>query len=212
MAKVRKIPRHPKKGQRNLFLVDASFLAEKYLPVGGARTATDAARTRTCREWWKEIDRQIKQQRARVYIPDVCIAEASKVLAKKYYQDGVFASSVTLKIARDRLASDITLSHKALKQKDRYIGYHDLPTTREVITSIDRFYEVFMKHKCNVGVIDLILLASAKYLIDFHDASRADLHIVTLDDALWRGTKKIPELPNAYDPTKATDGFAKVFR
>jgi hypothetical protein len=115
-------------------------------------------------------------------------------------------------MARDRLGADITISHKALKMARRYIGYHDLPTTREVIIAVDRFYEVFMKHKCNVGVIDLILLAGTKYLMDFHDAPRSSLHIVTLDDALWRGTKEVLELPNAYDPTKPSDSFERVFR
>lgn len=212
MARVRKIPKNPPKSRRNYFLADASFLAEKYLPIGGAPTPADAQRTRECHTWWREIDRQVASERARVYIPDVCIAEAFKVLAKKYYQDNVLASPYDLKVARDRLSDDITLTHKQLKKQKRYIPYHDLPTTRDVIVSIDRFYELFLKHNFSVGVVDLILVASAKYLMDFHDAERAQLHIVTLDRPLWRGTKKVTELPNAYDPTQPTDTFSRIFR
>ena len=212
MARVRKIPKNPPKSKRNYFLADASFLAEKYLPISGAPTLTDAQRTRECHAWWREIDRQLRAERARVYIPDVCIAEAFKVLAKKYYQDAVFGSSHDLKAARDRLSDDITLTRKQLKKQKRYIGYHDLPTTRDAIVSIDRFYELFMKHGFNVGVVDLILVASAKYLMDFHDAERSQLHVVTLDRPLWKGTKKVSELPNAYDPTEVTDQFDRIFK
>ena len=207
MARVRKILKNPPRSKRNYFLADASFLAEKYLPIGGAPTPADAQRTRD----WREIDRQGKVERARVYVPDVCIAEAFKVLAKKYYIDSVFSSSSALKSARDSLSADITLSHKLLKKQTRYIPYHDLPTSRDVIVSIDRFYELFLKHRFNVGVIDLILVASAKYLMDFHDAKRSQIQIVTLDRPLWRGTKKVSELPNAYDPTQPSDAFSRIF-
>lgn len=79
MARIRKIFRRPKRSRRNYFLVDASFLAEKYLPIRGPATAK--TRTRACHQWWREIDRQVRAQRARVYVPDICIAEAFKVLA-----------------------------------------------------------------------------------------------------------------------------------
>ena len=69
-----------------------------------------------------------------------------------------------------------------------------------------------MKYQFNVGVIDLILVASAKYLMDFHDAKRGQLHIITMDNALWRGTKKVSELPNAYDPREPNDAFERVFK
>jgi len=38
------------------------------------------------------------------------------------------------------------------------------------------------------------------------------LHIVTLDKPLWSGTKKVTELPNAYDPAESTDSFDVVFK
>jgi hypothetical protein len=192
VARVRKIPKAPPKSLRNYFLVDASFLAEKYIPLG-ALSQADALRTRECHVWWSEIDRQIKLECARVYVPDLCVAEAFKVLARKFYQDLIFKKHSELQSARDKLASDITLDHRELKKQKRFIRYHDLPTTRDIIISIDRFFELFYKKKCYVGVIDLILVASAKYLMDFHDADRCQIHIVTLDKTLWKGTKSISD-------------------
>ena len=212
MPRVRTIPRNPPKAKRNFFVVDASFLAEKYIPVGSHPTPEGKERGRECKKWWKEIDRQIKLELARVYVPDVCIAEAFKALAKKYYQDKVLKNSSQYKYARKRLSEDITLSHKVLKQQKRYIRYHDVESCRDIIIAVDRFYELFLKQKKSVGIVDLILVATAKYLMDFHDAPRPQLHIITLDKPLWQGIKKITELPNAYDPQERTDAFERVFK
>jgi hypothetical protein len=212
MPRIRKIQKHPTKIKRNYFLVDACFLAEKYLSVGTAPEADAANRIRECKKWWKEIDRQVDDERARVYVPDICVAEAFKVLAKKYYQEGAFKNSTTFKLARDRLRGDIITPANVLKSQQRHIRYHDVSASRDIIIAVDRFYEAFMKAKKNVGIVDLILVATAKYLMDFHDAQRSQLHIITMDNALWSGTKKITELPNAYDPTQPADSFEKVFK
>lgn len=211
MARIRKIPRNPPKAERNFFIVDASFFANKYLPIGNAPTNEEQEQIRQAHQWWKEIDTQISNERARVYVPDLCIAEAFKVLAKKYYS-GSFSSSTAFKLARDRLSADVSLSHKELQAQRRYIKYHDIPASRDIIVAVGRFYELFMKHKCNVGVVDLIIVSTAKYLMDFHDTKRKQIHIITHDNALWRGTKKVSELPNAYDPAQPTDEFARVFK
>ena len=211
MARVRKIPKKPKKSEKNFFVVDACFLANKYLPIGTAPTE-EANLIRQSHRWWKEIDRQIEEGRARVYIPDLCIAEAFKVLAKKYYKDKSLSTNAKYKIAKDRLSGDVSLSHRELQSQSRYIGYHDVPATRDIIIAVGRFYELFNKHNCNVQVVDLILVSTAKYLMDFHDASRNQLHIITHDIPLWKGTKKVTELPNAYNPAEAGDLFERVFK
>lgn len=211
MARVRKILRSPPKDERNFYIVDACFLANKYLPIGTAPTKDEQQLIRVAHQWWKEIDSQVSGEVARVYVPDLCIAEAFKVLAKKYYS-GSFPSTTALKQARDKLSADVSMSHKQLQAQKRYIRYHDIPASRDIIVSVGRFYELFMKHKCNVGIIDLIIVSTAKYLMDFHDAKRKQVHIITHDNALWRGTKKVTELPNAYNPAESTDDFAKVFR
>ncbi len=210
MSNVRKIARNPKKAGKNYFIVDACFLANKYLSIGTA-SGLEADIIRHSHKWWKEIDRQVGEGRARVYIPDLCIAETFKVLAKKYYQEDRFRNNSHYNSVRDKLSDDISLSHKELQKQNRYIGYHDVPATRDIIVAVGRFYELFMKHECNVQIVDLILVSTAKYLMDFHDAKRSQLHIITHDKALWKGTKKVTELPNAYDPAQESDEFERVF-
>ena len=210
MARIRKIEKKPTKGTKNYFLVDACFLANKYLQIGTAPTASEQEQIRAAHKWWKEIERQLQVSAARVYVPDLCIAESFKVLAKKYYQKVLDGPQYAK--ARKALSSDVSISHKALQAQKREIKFHDIPASRDIIVATGRFYELFMKHKCNVGVIDLVVASTAKYLMDFHDASRNQIHIITQDDALWRGTKKVSELPNAYNPAEPKDEFDLVFR
>jgi len=103
------------------------------------------------------------------------------------------------------------MSHKELQAQKRYVGCHDVPATRDIIVAVGRFYEIFMKNNCNVSVVDLILVSTAKYLMDFHDATRSQLHIITHDKPPWRGTKKVTELLNAYNPAEPGDSFERVF-
>ncbi len=102
-------------------------------------------------------------------------------------------------------------SHKKLQAHKRYVAYHDVSASRDIIVAVGRFYELFMKHECNVGIIDVILVSMAKYLMDFHDERRKQIDIITHGNALWRGTKKVPELPNAYDPSEPGDEYSRVF-
>ncbi len=210
MARVRKINRTPT-DSRNFYVVDANFLANKYIQTYFAPDNNQKTRIERCLEWWDEIDAQILSHKARVYIPDLCIAETFKVLAKKYYVDKWFSNSVELNNARKRLINDITNSPQTLRASRRYIQYHDISTSRDIIISVDRFYETFMKHGIEVSLPDLVILATAKYLIDFFDMPKRYIHIVTLDRNLRTGSTKIPEIPNAYDPTLASDMHNKVF-
>jgi len=209
---VRKILRRPPKTLKNYYLVDACFLADKYLPIGTASGESARNRIRACHKWWQEIDRQLDEEMARVYVPDLCIAEAFKVLAKKYYREAAFKNSATYKKARDRLSGDVSMTHRELAKQQRRVKYHDVPATRDIIVATGRFYEVFLKHKKKVSIVDLILVSTAKYLMDFHDAKRKQIHIVTMDAALRSGIKLVTELPNAYDPTTAADSFDRVFK
>jgi hypothetical protein len=64
--------------------------------------------------------------------------------------------------------------------------------------SVDRIYELSHKHTLGrVSVPDLILVSTAKCLVDFFDIPRTHLHIVTIDKALRAGSRTIQELPNA---------------
>ena len=163
-------------------------------------------------EWWNEIDDQLKHDRARVFIPDICIAEAFKVLAKKYYDEKWFKSSIAMAQAKKSLSRDIRVPTTELKAAQRRIRYHDISTNRDIVISVDRFFELFAKQGKKVQIADLILVSTAKYLMDFYDIPKKSLHIVTLDTALREGIAKTTELPNAYDPTKALNRAKFVFQ
>ena len=211
MPKVRKISRNPEQG-KNYYLVDANFLANRFIAPAIAPDAHQKDRINKCNEWWDEIETQLKRNKARVYVPDICIAETFKVLAKKYYEEKWFKKPVDLNNARKRLGKFVAIPAKTLKAMKRAIKVHDVCTTRDLIISVDRFYELFFKYKKKVKLPDLIVVATAKYLIDFFDVPKDRLHIVTLDTGLWEGTKKIQELPNAYNPTQASDCRDRVFQ
>ncbi|GAI11482.1 unnamed protein product, partial [marine sediment metagenome] len=137
MARIRKINRNPAQG-KNYFVVDANFLANKYIPPDRASKPGEKTRIQKCLEWWDEIDAQLNINKTRVYIPDLCIAETFKVLAQKYY-DKWFQTYNEYSKARKRLIRDITLSDKILRAPIRQIKYHDISTSRDIIISVDRF-------------------------------------------------------------------------
>lgn len=213
MARVRKIQRKPQ-GGKNYFVVDACFLANKYIPlkIVPPNRPADQKAILHCREWWSEIDQQLKVGAARVYVPDVCIAETFKVLASKYYKKAKwFRTAQEMNNARLRFRNDIVVPRRVLTAQKRAIRFHDIPTSRDIVIAVDRFYELFMKYQKNVSIVDLIIVAGAKYLMDFYDIPRDRLHIITLDRDLVEGIETIQELPNAYNPTRARDAVAKIF-
>jgi len=211
MPRVRKIEKNPFP-QKNYFVVDACFLANKYITPQNAPAGWERERIKKCREWWAEIDRQLKKGSARVYIPDICIAETFKVFAKKYFKEKWIIKAADLNRIRNRFREEITIPARSLQGSKRIIKYHDISTSRDIIIAVDRFYESFLKKDIDVSLPDLIILATAKYLIDFFDVPKKYLHIITLDSDLHKGSKKIQELPNAYDPTNKWDRFERIFR
>jgi hypothetical protein len=100
---------------------------------------------------------------------------------------------------------------KTLQSFRRDVRFHDISTNRDIIVSVDRFFERFLKNGAHVQIVDLVLVATAKYLMDFYDIPKPFLHIVTLDNALLRGIAQIQELPNAYDPTRRSHRAELVF-
>ncbi len=210
MARIRKIYRNPARN-KNYYVIDANFLVNKYIPLNRVQKPKDKTRVDKCLSWWDEIEQQLKSNKARVYIPDICIAETFKALARKYYVDNWFKNPSEYRNARQRLIKDITTTDRTLKSRSRRIKYHDISTSRDIIISVDRFYEVFLKEGLEVSLPDLIVLATAKYVVDFFDIPKKYLHIVTLDRNLRNGSKKIQELPNAYNPTIPEDERSRVF-
>lgn len=209
MARARKIKRVP--NSKNFYLVDANFLANRFIPLSRVTNPGEQARVQRSMEWWAEIDAQLKAGNAFVYVPDLCIAEAFRVLAKKYYVDGYFARPVDYKIARDKLSDFLHVSPRSLKGSKRVIKVHDISTSRDIIIAVDRFNELFFKHKLSASVVDVLILSTAKYLIDFFHIPFKQLHIVTLDTALWKGSKKAADVPSAFNPNAPSEIAAKVF-
>lgn len=193
------------------YVVDANFLVNKFIPTKFVTDASEKAVIECSMEWWAEVDAQISSGDAIVYVPDICIAESFKVLAKKYYKHRYFKKPVDHKTARDRLSEFLQTPSSTLRAASRRIKVHDIPTSRDLIISIDRFNELYHKHGHNVSVVDLLVLATAKYLMDFYAIPKTRMNIVTLDNALWGGSKKVQELPNAYHPAKPADRAARVF-
>ncbi len=82
MPRLRKFEREPTR--RNFYLVDANLLANRFITVARVTGANERIRVQRSLDWCEEIDAQLATGRAFVYGPDLCIAEAFKVLAKKY--------------------------------------------------------------------------------------------------------------------------------
>lgn len=209
MGRVRHILKSPP--EPLFYLVDANFLANRFIPYGRVTDAKERQRVERSQDWWLEIDQQIQHAKAVVYVPDVCVAEAFKVLAKKYYKNKYFRSTAEYKFARDALSAFIHLSPKTLKSSTRKVSVHDLSTSRDIIIAVDRFFEVFFKHDLSASVIDLLILATAKYLVDFFRIPTTRLHIVTLDVSLWRGSRKLVDVPSAFNPNNKGEFAGRVF-
>jgi len=209
MPAARTIPIKP--ALRNSYVIDANFLAARYIPPVKVTDPKEQQRITRAQDYWVHMDAQLLAGKAIVYVPDVCIAEAFKTLARKYYHDHYFKWPAEYKAARDSLTRDIRISPRTLKAMKRTVRFHDISTSRDIIIAMDRFYEVFIKHNLSVSVPDLIILATAKFLIDFYNIPSESLYIVTMDNQLWKGTKKFPDIPSAFNPNAPGELAAKVF-
>ncbi|MGA8477753.1 MAG: hypothetical protein WB696_07330 [Chthoniobacterales bacterium] len=61
------------------------------------------------------------------------------------------------------------------------------------------------------SIVDLTILATGKYLIDFYGFSRSELFLVTIDKELYHLAKSYPDVPRAFNPTLDRDSAQKVF-
>ena len=215
MSRVRSITRRLPQNQKNYYVIDCNFLVNKYIPLDivPSNEKKEKDRIDKCKIWWMEIDNQLKRKQARVYIPAACVAEAFKVLAKRCFHPNEkwFKSGQQYNYWRRKLSKDISMSNRDLRGFKRNIKYHDIAMSRDIIISVDRFYELFSKYKKSVNIIDLTLVASAKYLMDFFDLPKENLHIITLDKPLREGIQKLQDLPNAYDPTLISHSVRRIF-
>ncbi|MCX7973589.1 MAG: hypothetical protein N3B16_03715, partial [Candidatus Aminicenantes bacterium] len=76
---------------------------------------------------------------------------------------------------------------------------------------VDRFYELLYKGEDNVEITDLILLASAKYLMEFYDIKKEHLYIISCDSRLSKLASKTQEIPAVINPTESRYAAGKTF-
>jgi hypothetical protein len=133
------------------------------------------------------------------------------VLAKKYYLEKWFKKPGDYHTARKKLSVDVSTETRTLKTTGRRVPWHDISTNRDIIISVDRVFEVFLRNGKDVSTPDLVIVATAKYLLEFYDMPAHMLHIVTLDRKLREGIALVGELPNAYDPTLKLNRAEIVF-
>ena len=217
MARAITIAKKPQ-GYKNYFVVDSCFLAYAAIPrpKGQQKRAFDskdakewARANRSC-DWWNEIRRQYRAGYARVYVPDICIGEAFKVLAKWYYTKGFFLSPPAYTQARERLRKLVSTSHKEMAKAQHNVPIHDLPTNRDIVIGVDRFFEVAFKGRQKCQIADLILLAGAKYLVDLYDLPREHLYVLSCDKPLLKIAAQPSDRFRAIDPTDPRHAMGKV--
>lgn len=197
------------------YLVDANFLANRHINEKLVGDAKEQKQILCAKAWWKKIKEQLKNNQARVYILDLCIAEAFKVLAKKYYNnEDIFSNAGSYSHAKRALAKDLTLSSKEAKKSIRSIKYHDIQTNRDIIISVDRFFEKSCRDRKKYGatsIVDLMILSTAKYLVDFYGLPKDRLFIITQDKPLYKLAKSYADLPMVFNPAEPRDAADKIF-
>jgi predicted nucleic acid-binding protein len=199
-----------KQGETFHYLVDTCFLVNKYLDVRRITDVAQRRRVESSQEWWAIIDGQLHRREARVFLPDIVVAEAFKALARRYYANH-WSGKSAYRQARNRLQQDVHLPTTEARKQSRHVSFHDIQLNRDIVISVDRFFELASKRFTSVSIVDLIVAATGKYLVDFYGFSKSDLAIVTTDSDLYKLCRACPELPSAYNPDVKADAAAKVF-
>jgi hypothetical protein len=194
------------------YLVDANFLVNRYLDPRKISDKGERSRVNAAKLYWDIIDDQISQGKCKVFILDVCIAEAFKALAKKYFcNQPCITSPAEYNRTKNRLRTDVKLSSGMASRTHRTIRFHDIQTSRDIIIGVDRFFEKVHKSQASVSIIDLMILSTAKYLVDFLGFSNKNLFIITHDNELYRLARSFNDLPKCFNPTKKQDASDKVY-
>ncbi|HEY5535316.1 MAG TPA: hypothetical protein VIL99_10330 [Ignavibacteria bacterium] len=193
------------------YIVDANFFANKYLKPRESLNTTDRDRIENSHAWWEVVDWQVNNKIAIVFVNDLCIAETYKVIAKKYYQDKVFKYN-RYKAIRKKITNNIQLSISNLVSKSRYIRYHNITVDRDIIVGASRYLEIAHKHNMqSISVIDLTILSSAKYLMDFYRIKKEQIIILTGDRKIIKCARYSNEGPSVIDPLEPKNKTENFF-
>ena len=205
------IPKAPKNSI--WYLIDACFLVNKYLDETRTKDQGEIDSISAAKQYWKIIDQQLSKGQCKIFILDVCIAEAFKVLAKKRYQKStLIKSAVEYNRTCAKMSEELRLTTKEAKRQNRTIRYHDIQTCSDIILGIDRFFEATYKRGgAGLGTVDLMLLSTGKYLMDFYGFTKADLFLITQDRVLYKIARSLNDLPKTFNPQEPKDNYKKVF-
>ena len=118
----------------------------------------------------------------------------------------------TYNIAKERLRKDLILTPAQARRPNRHIKFHDIEINRDIVIGVDRFFESFLKNYPTVSTFDLLILSTCKYLIDYYKIDMNSIVPITLDDSLWRGSKRIPDIPYVYNPNHKSNYASKIFK
>lgn len=197
---------------RIFFLVDACFLANKYLP-NDKTILLEKQNINDCKRHWSFIHKYINSGNGTVYIPDIIVAETFKVFAKKYYlkQHSLFKSKDQYQRIKKKLEHDLRQNIQQLKAANRKIMYHDVHADRDIIVGASRFFEIFFKQGGGkISIPDLILLSTAKYFIDFFGIPKENIIIISSDKAIIKIAKYCSDIPNVFNPYHKKNDISKL--
>ena len=182
------------------FVVDACVLVDAALAT--VLPSPENPRQEQTKEWWDRLHDLALAGESTIYIPDICIAEAFKVVAKKTWVQELLNHPQKTKV--ETLLRDwVTIDTKMLKNPERIVPVHDISTNRDIIISVDRFLKTAITNGCkSLTVPDLIVAATAKYLIDFYNFRKEALHIVTNDQRLAKLIRACEEFMAPIEPEK----------
>lgn len=208
MPKIKHLPRKP--DDRIYYLVDSCFLVNKYIPPHIMKDNAERKLIINSKKWWTIIDEHLESHDAIVYVLNACIAETFKALFKHYVKKRITYN--TYDTARKNLRKDLILTSTKARKQNRHIKFHDIELNRDIIIGVDRFFELFLKNYPKVSTFDLLILSTCRYLVDYYKIDINKLVPITLDDDLWRGSKKIQDTPYVYNPNHISNYAEKIFK
>jgi hypothetical protein len=92
------------------------------------------------------------------------------------------------------------------------VKYHNLLVDRDIIIGASRFLEIAHKNQLqSLSVIDLTILSSAKFLMDFFRIKKEHILVFTGDKKLIKCARKSGDLPSIIDPLQLKNKYSDYF-
>ncbi len=208
MGNTIKIKKHPTKNNPNYFLIDSDFFVNRYLSkhlsylnLNSGNSGEESIEKSAL--WWNEINSQLKNEIAYLFIPNVCISETFKVLAKRQYDkdEKIIKKYKYYKELIDEISEDLHVNPKLPETQKKKQRIHDLETNRDIVIGTDRFLRLIMKNGYKtISTFDLMLLVHGKLLLKHYNFNKRNLFIITGDKTLYNASKPFPDIPRVCCP------------